>query len=59
MQACKVDWKEDAKNLTKLYPRSQDDEDEDDMPSESGSIFNFFEVAKDQFDVSVVCCMCG
>lgn len=34
-----------------MYPRAAD-EDEDDLPSESGSIFNFFTVAKDTFDVS-------
>ncbi|TCD70645.1 hypothetical protein EIP91_002365 [Steccherinum ochraceum] len=52
-QATKIEWKDDSKNLTKLYPRAED-EDEDDMPAESGSIFNFFEVAKDTFDLGVV-----
>ena len=45
----------------KLYPRVADDED-DDMPAEGGSFFNFFEIAEDPFDVSaatVLCCMLG
>ncbi|THH19071.1 hypothetical protein EUX98_g8843 [Antrodiella citrinella] len=52
-QSFKIDWKDDAHNLTKLYPRSQD-EDEEDLPAESGSIFNFFEVALDTFDLGVM-----
>ncbi|KAH8100477.1 hypothetical protein BXZ70DRAFT_937338 [Cristinia sonorae] len=52
-QAFKIDWKSDAKNLVKMYPRAAD-EDEDDLPSESGSIFNFFTVAKDTFDLGVI-----
>ncbi|OSD05920.1 hypothetical protein PYCCODRAFT_1464619 [Trametes coccinea BRFM310] len=51
-QATKIDWKDDSKNLTKLHPRVKDDED-DDMPSEAGSFFNFFEVAEDPFDIGV------
>ncbi|KAJ8454097.1 hypothetical protein ONZ51_g13226 [Trametes cubensis] len=51
-QATKIDWKDDSKNLTKLHPRVKDDE-EDDMPSEGGSFFNFFEVAEDPFDIGV------
>lgn len=50
MQAFKIDWKSDAKNLVKQYPRVTDEED--DLPSEGGSFFNFFEVAEDPFDVS-------
>lgn len=50
MQATKIDWKDEAKNLTKLHPRVTDEDD--DLPSEGGSFFNFFEVAQDPFDVS-------
>lgn len=35
----------------KQYPRANDTEEEA-MPSEGGSFFNFFEVAEDPFDVS-------
>jgi len=52
-QAFKIDWKEDSKNLTKLHPRVMD-EDGDDMPSEGGSWFNFFESASDPFDLGVL-----
>ncbi|KDQ54794.1 hypothetical protein JAAARDRAFT_37898 [Jaapia argillacea MUCL 33604] len=52
-KAIKIKWKDDAHNLTKLYPRQQDDED-DDMPAEPGSIFNFFETAEDPFDLGVL-----
>ena len=48
-QATKIDWKDDSKNLTKLHPLVNDDDD--DLPSEGGSFFNFFEVAQDPFDV--------
>ncbi len=50
VQATKIDWKDEAKNLTKLHPRVVDEDD--DLPSEGGSFFNFFEVAQDPFDVS-------
>ena len=50
-QATKIDWKDDSKNLTKLHPLVNDDDD--DLPSEGGSFFNFFEVAQDPFDVRV------
>ena len=29
LQATKIDWKDDSKNLTKLHPRVKDDEDDD------------------------------
>ncbi|KAI0786099.1 hypothetical protein C8Q75DRAFT_774066 [Abortiporus biennis] len=51
-KAFKIDWKDESKNLTKLYPRVIDEED--DMPSDSGSIFNFFETGDDQFDIGVL-----
>ncbi|KIP01493.1 hypothetical protein PHLGIDRAFT_26985 [Phlebiopsis gigantea 11061_1 CR5-6] len=47
-----VDWKDDAHNLTKLYPRVADAADEDDL-SDSGSFFNFFELADDPLDLGV------
>lgn len=50
-KATKINWKDDSKNLTKLYPRIMDD---DGTPAEAGSIFNFFEVAQDPFDVGVL-----
>ncbi|OJT04763.1 Nucleosome assembly protein 1-like 4 [Trametes pubescens] len=50
-QATKIDWKDEAKNLTKLHPRVVDEDD--DLPSEGGSFFNFFEVAQDPFDIGV------
>ena len=52
-KATKINWKDDSKNLTKLYPRVPD-EDGGDMPFEAGTIFNFFEQADDQFDVSLI-----
>ena len=51
LQATKIEWKDDAKNLTQLPPRvTHEDED----PSEGGSFFNFFEIAEDPFDVSAI-----
>lgn len=47
----KIDWKDPAKALTKLYPREKGEED-DDEPAESGSFFNYFEHEDDPFDVS-------
>lgn len=46
----KIDWKEPAKALTKLYPR-ETSEDEDEI-ADPGSFFNFFE---HQADPSEVC----
>jgi len=51
-QAFKIDWKDDSKNLTKLHPPVY--EDGDDQPAEPGSFFNFFEVAKDPYDMGIV-----
>ena len=50
-QAIKINWKDDSKNLTKLFGRTMGEEG-DDMPAEPGSFFNFFEYADDPFDVS-------
>ncbi|KZT06318.1 uncharacterized protein LAESUDRAFT_726148 [Laetiporus sulphureus 93-53] len=52
-QAQKIDWKDDSKNLTKLHPQVMDD-DGDDMPSEGGSFFNFFEHEGDPYDIGVL-----
>ncbi|OSX67834.1 hypothetical protein POSPLADRAFT_1072573 [Postia placenta MAD-698-R-SB12] len=52
-QACKVEWKDEARNLTKLHPRVLDD-DGDDIPAEGGSFFNFFEMGSDPFEVGVI-----
>jgi template-activating factor I len=47
-----INWKDDAHNLVKLYPREkQDDGDDDDMPAEPGSFFNFFTTSTDPYDV--------
>ena len=54
MQACPIEWKDDAHKLTKLYPRVADEADEEDV-SDSGSFFNFFELADDPLDVSRDC----
>jgi len=50
-QAFKIDWKDDAKNLTKLHPPVYDEDSE--VPSEPGSFFNYFEVAKDSYDLGI------
>ncbi|THH17400.1 hypothetical protein EW146_g3391 [Bondarzewia mesenterica] len=52
-QATKINWKDDSKNLTKLYPLVLE-EAEDDIPSDFGSFFNFFEVAPDHGDLGVI-----
>ncbi|KAI0308012.1 hypothetical protein B0F90DRAFT_1679425 [Multifurca ochricompacta] len=52
-QATKVQWKDDAKNLTKLYPL-QVDEDDGETLADPGSFFNFFEVKRDYNDLGVV-----
>ncbi|KAI0702426.1 hypothetical protein BC835DRAFT_1263769 [Cytidiella melzeri] len=50
-KAFKIDWKDDSKNLTKLYPRVSNEPDD---VSEGGSFFNFFESAHDPFDIGVL-----
>lgn len=54
IQANKINWKNPEKALTKLHPRveEEDKEEDSDMPAEAGSFFNFFELASDPFDVS-------
>lgn len=59
-QGIKINWKDDSKNLTKLYGRvaaEDDDNDGDDdeegaSPLDPGSFFNFFEHADDVMEVS-------
>lgn len=53
IQATKIQWKDDSKNLTKLYPLQVDEDDGETLP-DGGSFFNFFEVARDYHDVSFV-----
>jgi len=48
-QAIKINWKDNAHNLTKTNPLVLDQDGE---LSEPGSFFNLFEVAKDHMDVS-------
>jgi template-activating factor I len=48
----KINWKDGEKALTKLYPRTPSDE-EDELPAEPGSFFNFFESDTDDTEVGV------
>lgn len=50
-QGGKINWKDPAKALTKLYPR-EEGEDADDAPAEAGSFFNLFEKEGDPYNVS-------
>jgi len=50
--AIKINWKDPAKNLTKLYPREHGEDDDDDV-ADAGSFFNFFEEAADPLEVGV------
>ncbi len=52
-KATKIDWKDPAKALTKLYPREMGEGD-DEEPADPGSFFNLFEIEDDPYDVSVV-----
>ncbi|KAG1866283.1 hypothetical protein C8R48DRAFT_704579 [Suillus tomentosus] len=50
--ATPIHWKDPENALTKLHPRvAEVDGDDDDMPAEAGSFFNFFEVADDPFEI--------
>lgn len=51
-QATKIKWKDDSKNLTKLYPREKDEDD--DIPADPGSFFNYFEHEEDSFETGMV-----
>jgi len=48
----KINWKDSSKALTKVYPRETGEED-DDMPADPGSFFNFFEHEADTSDVGL------
>lgn len=51
----KISWKDPETALTKLHPRVIDDEAEpDDLPAESGSFFNFFELESDPLDIGTL-----
>ncbi|KAG8743229.1 hypothetical protein FRC10_000230 [Ceratobasidium sp. 414] len=49
-QAIKINWKDDAHNLTKLFPRVASPEDADDI-EEFGSFFSFFELGADDREI--------
>ncbi|KAJ6604279.1 hypothetical protein DFH09DRAFT_898847 [Mycena vulgaris] len=51
-QATKIDWKDPEQALTKLYPDTAG-EDEDDMAVDTGSFFNFFEKASDGAELGI------
>ena len=51
MQSIKINWTDPEKALTKVYPRKAG-EDEDEMPADPGSFFNFFEHNSDPMEVS-------
>jgi len=55
-QAFKIDWKDDTKNLTKIYPQVILDHvgEDDELPAEPGSLFNYFETANDPYDLGIV-----
>ena len=50
-QATTINWKSDSKNLVKLYPRRLNGDDEDEV-QDTGSFFNWFTTADDDFAVS-------
>ncbi|KAJ6501667.1 hypothetical protein C8R47DRAFT_1108264 [Mycena vitilis] len=50
--AFKIDWKDPANALTKLYP-GEAGEDEDDISVDAGSFFNFFEKAEDGAELGI------
>lgn len=52
LKAMKIKWKSDDKNLTKLYPRKTEEDDEEDI-LDPGSFFNWFEHPNDPNDVSL------
>jgi len=50
--ATKIGWKNPEKALTKLHPREMGEE-EDDMPADGGSFFNFFELESDPMEIGL------
>jgi len=53
MTSTKINWKDAGKALTKVYPREAG-EDEDGLPADPGSFFNFFEYGNDPSEVGLV-----
>lgn len=53
LSTMKIDWKNDKMNLFKKYPRSQKNEDEDELmdSDDLGSFFTFFEAPDDDMGV--------
>ncbi|KAL0576577.1 hypothetical protein V5O48_005409 [Marasmius crinis-equi] len=52
--ANKINWKDADKALTKLYPRKEgEDEEDEDEPLDAGSFFNFFEQESDPLEIGV------
>ncbi|KAF5384683.1 hypothetical protein D9757_006226 [Collybiopsis confluens] len=47
-----IEWKDSEKALTKLYPREKGEE-EDDVPAESGSFFNYFLHDDDPYEIGL------
>jgi len=53
VSSTKINWTDPEKALTKLYPRKAG-EDEDEIPADPGSFFNYFEYTSDPMEVGVV-----
>ncbi|EJD55141.1 hypothetical protein AURDEDRAFT_109595 [Auricularia subglabra TFB-10046 SS5] len=51
-QATQISWKDDAHNLVKKHPWVQPEGE--DLPEETGTIFNLFERTEDVFDLGLV-----
>ncbi|KII93727.1 hypothetical protein PLICRDRAFT_101925 [Plicaturopsis crispa FD-325 SS-3] len=49
-----INWTSPDKQLTKLYPRIADTDEETDLPAESGSFFNWFEIKDDPFEIGML-----
>ncbi|KAF9458361.1 hypothetical protein BDZ94DRAFT_1284904 [Collybia nuda] len=53
-KATKINWKDADKALTKLYPRGETtDEDDEMVPGDPGSFFNFFENDNDPAEIGL------
>lgn len=48
---CKIEWKEEDKNIVEKYPR-KDDPDDEELDADFGSFFNVFEAPEDKYGVS-------
>lgn len=53
MSSTKINWTDPEKALTKVYPR-KDGEDEDGLPADSGTFFNFFEHSSDPLELGLL-----